>query len=102
MTDDGRNCRLEASSQEVEEKVSRSQTEGTGMMKKPAESSINAMVVSYESMQLSSLLTKAASFTIIIKAGTPRSPKWQHILSIDCLSISLPLISNEPTESFYW
>ena len=101
MTDDGRNCRLEASSQEIEEKMSRSQTEDTIMMKKPAESSIKAMIVSYERMQLYSILTRVTSSTIVVKASTPHSSKWQHILTVDHLSISSPLTSTEPTKSLY-
>ena len=73
--DDGRNSRLKAFLQEVEEGVSQSQTEGAGKKKKPLKSSVKATVVSCERMQLYSILMKVASSTVVIKARTPHSPK---------------------------
>ena len=87
----------------LKRKVSRSQAEGTGKMKKPAEPSIKATTVSYERMQLYSILTRVTSSTIVVKTSSaPHSSKWQHILTVDHLSISSPFTSTEPTESLYW
>ena len=77
----------------LKRKVSKSQAEGTGKMKKPAESSIKATTVSYERMQLYSILTRVTSSTIVVKASAPHLSKWQHILTVDHLSISSPLTS---------
>ena len=44
--------------------------------KKLAKLSINVTVVSFERMQLYSIVTEVASSTIVAKASTPHLPKW--------------------------
>ena len=72
--DDGRNSSFKASSQQVEKKMSWSQTEDVGK-KKSAELSIKAATVSCERMQLYSILTKVTIPTLVAKASTPHSLK---------------------------
>ena len=59
--DDGRNSSFKASSQEVEKKMSWSQTEDNGTKKKSAESFIKVTVVSCERMQMYLILTHPSS-----------------------------------------
>ena len=70
--------------------------------KKPAELYVYATVVSCERMQLYLILTKVVSATVVVKAGAPHSPKWWHILTVEHLGISSPLISTKATESLHW
>ena len=89
MTNDGKNSRLEAFFQKVEDKVSRSQTEGIDKRKKPAVSSVKVTVVGCERMQL------------LKPAFLAESPKWRCILTVGHFNIPSLLISTGDTESLY-